>query len=100
MITGFPIVDVISELGHPVTTTSANRHGMPTVSNYDELVRQYIGLEEGEKLLANLVDLLPEAPFTRKGASTILRIVDERIQLLRIDIGHQELVEKLARYID
>jgi hypothetical protein len=47
-----------------------------------------------------LVDLLPEEPFTKNGASTILRITNGRIQLLRIDIGHQELVEKFARYID
>lgn len=100
MITGFPIVEVVRELGHPVTTTSANRHGLPTVGSYGELIEQYKGLENREQLLANLFNLLPEIPFTRNGASTILRIVNERIQLLRVDIGHQELIEKFARYID
>jgi tRNA threonylcarbamoyl adenosine modification protein (Sua5/YciO/YrdC/YwlC family) len=100
MIAGFPIVEVVRELGHPVTTTSANRHGQPTVSSYRELIEQYQDVENREQLLANLVDLLPEEPFTKNGASTILRITNGRIQLLRIDIGHQELVEKFARYID
>lgn len=100
MITGFPIVEVVRTLGHPVTTTSANRHGLPTVSSYAELIQQYQDLENREQLLANLVNLLPDEPFTRYGASTIFRIVNERIQLLRVDVGHKELVEKLARYID
>jgi len=100
MIAGFPIVEVVSQLGHPVTTTSANRHGQPTVSNYEGLLQQYQGFRDRERLLACLVNLLPEKPFTNNGASTILRINNGRIQLLRIDIGHQELVEKFAGYID
>jgi tRNA threonylcarbamoyl adenosine modification protein (Sua5/YciO/YrdC/YwlC family) len=48
MIAGFPIVEVVRELGHPVTTTSANRHGQPTVSSYRELIEQYQDVENRE----------------------------------------------------
>ena len=75
---------IVKELGHPLVTTSANLSG-------EETLQDPLLIEDS---MGRLVDFVVDGGITLGEASTVISLLDDRIEVLRQGIGDTAWIEQ------
>jgi len=75
---------IVRELGHPIVTTSANRSGEHHLGDPSEI----------DQLMGNLLDLVVDGGILMGDPSTVISLVDDRIEVLREGSGDISWIER------
>lgn len=75
---------IVKELGHPLVTTSANLSG-------EETLQDPLLIEDS---MGRLVDIVVDGGITLGDASTVISLLDDRIEVLRQGSGDTDWIEQ------
>lgn len=74
---------IVQELGHPLVTTSANHSGDDTPQDPSEI----------QEKMGHLVDFVIDGGISMEEASTVISLLDDQIEIIRLGAGDTSWIE-------